>query len=61
MIEEKRTNPSNYSLVVLSEGARWEGYEAQEYGKPDAYGRGRWLSRPLGLSAYARRSGTQAD
>src|ERR1700736_1462274 len=38
LIEEKRANPSNYALVVLSEGARWEGYEAQEYGDPDAYG-----------------------
>src|ERR1700730_12778854 len=38
LIEEKRANPSNYALVVLSEGARWEGYEAQEYGEPDAYG-----------------------
>src|SRR5204862_7860695 len=36
--EEKRANPSNYALVVLSEGARWEGYEVQEYGEPDAYG-----------------------
>jgi ATP-dependent phosphofructokinase / diphosphate-dependent phosphofructokinase len=38
LIEEKHANPSNYALVVLSEGARWEGYEMQEYGEPDAYG-----------------------
>ena len=38
LIEEKRANPSNYALIVLSEGARWEGYEMQEYGEPDAYG-----------------------
>jgi 6-phosphofructokinase len=38
LIEEKRANPSNYALVVLSEGAEWEGYETQEYGEPDAYG-----------------------
>jgi ATP-dependent phosphofructokinase / diphosphate-dependent phosphofructokinase len=38
LIEEKRANPSNYALIVLSEGARWEGYEIQEYGEPDAYG-----------------------
>jgi 6-phosphofructokinase 1 len=36
--EDKHTNPSNYALVVLSEGAQWEGYELQEYGEPDAYG-----------------------
>src|ERR1700694_5753476 len=38
LIEEKHANPSNYALVVLSEGAEWEGYEMQEYGEPDAYG-----------------------
>jgi len=38
LVEEKRANPSNYALVVLSEGARWEGYEVQEYGDADAYG-----------------------
>ena len=26
-MKDKRNNPSNYSLVVLSEGAQWEGYE----------------------------------
>jgi ATP-dependent phosphofructokinase / diphosphate-dependent phosphofructokinase len=38
LMEDKRANPSNYALVVLSEGAKWEGYELHEYGKPDAYG-----------------------
>jgi len=38
LLEEKRKNPSNYALVVLSEGASWEGYQVQEYGDPDAYG-----------------------
>src|SRR5262244_1708177 len=38
LLEEKRANPSNYSLVVLSEGAQWEGYQMREYGDPDAYG-----------------------
>src|SRR5262252_6722849 len=38
LIEEKRANPSNYALVVLSEGAEWEGYQVREYGEPDAYG-----------------------
>ena len=27
IISDKRSNPSNYSLVVLSEGAEWEGYK----------------------------------
>ena len=38
LIEEKRANPSNYALVVLSEGAEWEGYQVHEYGEADAYG-----------------------
>jgi 6-phosphofructokinase 1 len=38
LLTEKRDNPSNYALVILSEGAEWEGYEVQEYGEPDPYG-----------------------
>jgi 6-phosphofructokinase len=37
MVEKKHT-PSNYVLVVMSEGAQWEGYTVQEYGEPDAFG-----------------------
>jgi len=38
LITDKRRNPSNYALVVLSEGAQWEGYQPQEYGEPDGFG-----------------------
>ncbi len=38
LMDEKSKNPSNYALVVMSEGASWEGYHVQEYGEPDAYG-----------------------
>jgi 6-phosphofructokinase 1 len=38
LVADKRQNPSSYSLVVLSEGAKWQGYEVQEYGEPDAFG-----------------------
>ena len=38
LVEDKRHNPSNYALVVLSEGAAWEGYAPSEYGEADAYG-----------------------
>jgi ATP-dependent phosphofructokinase / diphosphate-dependent phosphofructokinase len=38
LVADKRENPSSYSLVVLSEGAQWDGYKVQEYGEPDAYG-----------------------
>jgi 6-phosphofructokinase 1 len=38
LIEDKKKNPSSYALVLLSEGAEWEGYEVQEYGRADAFG-----------------------
>jgi 6-phosphofructokinase 1 len=38
LVTDKHNNPSNYCLVVLSEGAQWEGYKVQEYGEADAYG-----------------------
>ena len=38
LITDKRNNPTNYCLVVLSEGAKWEGYEVENYGKADAFG-----------------------
>jgi 6-phosphofructokinase 1 len=38
LMTDKRFNPSNYALVILSEGAEWEGYQTQEYGDADAFG-----------------------
>ena len=38
LMTDKRNNPSNYALVILSEGAQWEGYQVKEYGDPDAFG-----------------------
>ena len=38
LITDKKHNPSNYCLVILSEGAEWEGYQLREYGEADAYG-----------------------
>src|SRR5581483_1019576 len=38
LLTDKKHNPSNYCLVILSEGAEWEGYQVREYGEPDAYG-----------------------
>ena len=38
LVDDKRNNPSNYSLVILSEGAEWEGYEVRHYGDADAFG-----------------------
>ena len=38
IMSDKQKSPSNYSLVILSEGAQWEGYQAQEKGDADAFG-----------------------
>jgi ATP-dependent phosphofructokinase / diphosphate-dependent phosphofructokinase len=38
LMGDKRRNPSNYALVILSEGAEWEGYQVEEYGDADAFG-----------------------
>jgi 6-phosphofructokinase len=38
LMNDKRNNPSNYALVVMSEGAEWEGYTLREYGEADAFG-----------------------
>ncbi len=44
VLTDKRKNVSNYSLVILSEGARWKGYEVQSYGPVDAYGHQKKMS-----------------
>jgi len=38
LLTDKRRNPSNYCLVVLSEGAEWTNYSLREYGDADAFG-----------------------
>ena len=54
LMVEKRTTPSNYVLLVISEGAQWEGYTVQEYGEPDAFGHRKKTS--VGRGAGRRRS-----
>ena len=38
LMKDKKDNPSNYCIAVLSEGAEWEGYVVKEYGEPDDFG-----------------------
>jgi 6-phosphofructokinase len=38
LMRDKRDNPSNYCLVILSEGVEWAGYSIREYGDADAFG-----------------------
>ena len=55
LMEEKRNTDSKYVLVVLSEGAKWEGYTVQEYGEPDAYGHRKKASIGEALSSEITR------
>ena len=50
LVNDKRHNPSNYSLVILSEGAEWEGYSVKEYGPADAFGHRKKMSVAEDLS-----------
>jgi ATP-dependent phosphofructokinase / diphosphate-dependent phosphofructokinase len=38
LVEDKRNNPSNYSFVIVSEGAVWAGQGVEDFGDADAYG-----------------------
>ena len=38
LLKDKRDNPSNYALVVLSEGADWLNHGIKEKGEADAFG-----------------------
>lgn len=38
LLEDKKRNPSNYAIVVISEGASMIGGQVAEYGQEDAYG-----------------------
>ena len=38
LLDDKRRNPSNYSMMTISEGARMEGGEIIQRGEADAYG-----------------------
>src|SRR5262249_83990 len=51
LVTDKRNNPSNYSLVILSEGAEWQGYTVKEYGEPDAFGHRKKMSVAEDLSS----------
>ena len=50
LLQDKRNNPSRYSLVILSEGAEWQGYTVKEYGETDAFGHRKKMSVAEDLS-----------
>lgn len=55
LLHEKKETPSNYVLLVISEGAQWEGYTIQEYGEPDAFGHRKKMSVGEALAAEIRK------
>ncbi len=38
IMTDKRQSPSSYALIVLSEGAKWKGYDLRDVGEADAFG-----------------------
>ena len=60
VMEDKRKNPASYALVLLSEGAQWEGYETREYGQADAFGHKKKASVAEDLSdVIQKRTGSE--
>ena len=55
VVTDKRNNPSSYALVILSEGATWEGHVTREYGEPDAYGHRKKVNVAEDLSDQIKR------
>jgi len=53
---DKHTNPSSYSLIILSEGAGWQGYTVREYGEADAFGHRKKMSVAEDLSDEIKRA-----
>ena len=57
LLNDKHNNPSNYSLLILSEGAEWQGYKVKEYGEADAFGHRKKMSVAEDLSDEIKRAG----
>jgi 6-phosphofructokinase 1 len=58
--EDKRNNPSNYSLVIVSEGAAPTDGSVTEYGEADAYGHRKKADVAQALAeAFNRRTGQE--
>ena len=61
LVTDKKNNPSNYSLAVLSEGAEWEGYTVKEYGEADAFGHRKKMSVAEDLSNEIKNATGRGD
>ena len=60
LYEDKRNNSSNYSLVIISEGATWNEGTVTEYGEADAFGHRKKADVGQALAEeYKRRTGQE--
>jgi ATP-dependent phosphofructokinase / diphosphate-dependent phosphofructokinase len=59
LLTDKRMNPSNYALIVISEGAAWEGGEVREYGDADAFGHRKKVNIAEALSDAIKRAANE--
>jgi len=56
LITDKQYNPSNYALIILSEGAEWDGYQVKEVGEADAFGHKKKMNVGEDLSDEIKKS-----
>lgn len=54
LLDDKRTNPSSYAFVIVSEGANWQGHTLEDYGY-DAYGHKRKMDIGQALAEEMQR------
>jgi len=59
LLQDKRNNPSRYSLVILSEGTEWQGYAVKEYGEADAFGHRKKMSVAEDLSDEIKQASSE--
>jgi len=55
LVEDKKSNPSNYAMVTISEGASMIGGQIVEYGQEDAYGHRKLGGTGMVLSEAVKR------
>ncbi|HKV05425.1 MAG TPA: 6-phosphofructokinase [Candidatus Acidoferrales bacterium] len=55
LMEDKANNPSNYAVIIVSEGAIWTDGEVKELGEADAYGHRKKADIGHALSEEVRR------
>lgn len=55
LMQDKANNPSNYALIVVSEGAIWTGGEVKEFGEADAFGHRKKMDIGTALGEEIRR------